>query len=221
MIRSVLFDLDGTLTDPKEGITRCMQYALAQLGLEAPATEALVPYIGPPLQDTFAQLLATDDRARVDAAIAQYRERFATTGMYENAVYPGTEAMLTQLRAAGLSVFLATSKPHVFAVKILDHFDLAQYFDSVYGSELDGRLSDKGELITELLRAERLDPTATLMVGDRSHDIIGGQRAGVRTAAVTYGYGTRAELDAHAPDYIFESPAALAHHICGEASHGP
>src|SRR5690606_30369188 len=102
MIRSVLFDLDGTLTDPKEGITRCMQYALAQLGLEAPATEALVPYIGPPLQDTFAQLLATDDRARVDAAIAQYRERFATTGMYENAVYPGTEAMLTQLRAAGL-----------------------------------------------------------------------------------------------------------------------
>lgn len=220
MIHAILFDLDGTLTDPKEGITRCMQYALVQLGREAPTTEALVPYIGPPLQETFAQLLATDDRTRVDAAIARYRERFATTGMYENAVYPGTEAMLAQLREAGLCLFVATSKPRVFAVKILDHFDLAQYFDGVYGSELDGRLSDKGELIAELLRVEGLDPAATLMVGDRSHDIVGGQRAGVRTAAVTYGYGTRAELDAHAPDYLFESPAALAHHMCGEASHG-
>lgn len=220
MIRAVLFDLDGTLTDPKEGITRCMQYALAQLGLEAPPTEALVPYIGPPLHDTLAQLLATDDRTRVDAALAQYRARFATTGMYENAVYPGTETMLAQLRAAGLRLFLATSKPRVFAVNILDHFDLARYFDGAYGSELDGRLSDKGELIAELLRAEGLDPAATLMVGDRLHDIVGGRRAGVRTAAVTYGYGTRAELDAHAPDYIFESPAALAHHITEEASHG-
>ena len=216
MNHALLFDLDGTLTDPKQGITRCMQYALAQLGRDVPATEALIPYIGPPLQDTFAQLLVTDDKARIDQAIAHYRTRFATTGMYENAVYPGTEAMLARLRAAGVRLFLATSKPRVFAVKILDHFELAQYFEGVYGSELDGRLSDKGELIAEVLRAEGLDPATTLMVGDRSHDIVGGRRAGVRTAAVAYGYGTRAELDAHAPDCIFASPAALADHVIEE-----
>lgn len=209
MIHAILFDLDGTLTDPKEGITRCMQYALAQLGREAPATDALIPYIGPPLQETFARLLATDDPARVDAAIAHYRDRFATTGMYENAVYPDTAEMLAALKAAGIRLFVATSKPRVFAVKILEHFDLARYFDGVYGSELDGRLSDKGELIAEVLRAEWLDPATTLMVGDRSHDIVGGRRAGVHTAAVAYGYGPRAELDAHAPDFIFQSPAAL------------
>ena len=220
MIHAILFDLDGTLTDPKEGITRCMQHALAQLGLAVPPTEALVPYIGPPLQETFAQLLATDDRTRVDAAIAHYRDRFAAAGMYENSVYPGTADMLAALKAAGVRLFVATSKPYVFAVKILEHFDLAQYFDGVYGSELDGRLSDKGELIAEVLRAEGLDPATTLMVGDRSHDIVGGRRAGVRTAAVVYGYGTRAELDAHAPEFIFPSPAALLAVVMEEQRNG-
>lgn len=220
MIQAVLFDLDGTLTDPKEGITRCMQHALAQLGWEVPATDALIPYIGPPLQETFAQLLATDDTASVGAAIAQYRDRFASTGMYENAVYPGTAAMLAGLKAAGIRLFVATSKPRVFAVKILEHFDLAQYFDGVYGSELDGRLSDKGELIAELLRAERLDPATTLMVGDRAHDIIGAQHNGVRSAAVTYGYGSAAELDSHAPDLRVATPAALAAFVIEERRRG-
>lgn len=213
--RTILFDLDGTLTDPKEGITRCMQYALEKLGRNAPTTEELMPYIGPPLQITFAQLLETNDADLVAQTIAGYRERFATVGMFENAVYPGTEAMLAALRAAGLGVILATSKPRVFAVKILEHFNLARYFDAIFGSELDGRLSDKGELIAEILRVQQLDPDATLMVGDRMHDIIGGQRAGVRTAAVAYGYGSRAELEACAPDFIFASPAALADALTG------
>ncbi len=220
MIHAVLFDLDGTLTDPKEGITRCMQYALAQLGRDVPPTESLIPYIGPPLQETFARLLATDDPARVDAAIAHYRKRFASTGMYENSVYPGTAAMLAALKAAGMRLFVATSKPRVFAVKILEHFDLARYFDGVYGSELDGRLSDKGELIAEVLRAEGLDPATALMVGDRAHDVIGARHNGVRSVVVSYGYASAAELDSHAPDLRVATPAALAAAVIEERRNG-
>ncbi|HRA68552.1 MAG TPA: HAD hydrolase-like protein, partial [Caldilinea sp.] len=204
---------DGTLTDPKEGITRCMQYALGKLERPTPTADALVAYIGPPLQHTFAQLLATDDNVLVDQAVAYYRERFASEGMYENAVYPGVAAMLAELKRAGLRLFLATSKPHVFAEQIVAHFGLACYFDGVYGAELDGRLSDKAELIAEILRAEQLDAATTLMVGDRLHDIVGGKHNGVSTAAVTFGYGSRAELEAHQPDLLIDSPAALVQRI--------
>ncbi|MBK8798852.1 MAG: HAD hydrolase-like protein [Anaerolineales bacterium] len=213
VVRAVLFDLDGTLTDPKEGITRCMQYALGKLERPTPTADALVAYIGPPLQHTFAQLLATDDNVLVDQAVAYYRERFASEGMYENAVYPGVAAMLAELKRAGLRLFLATSKPHVFAEQIVAHFGLACYFDGVYGAELDGRLSDKAELIAEILRAEQLDAATTLMVGDRLHDIVGGKHNGVSTAAVTFGYGSRAELEAHQPDLLIDSPAALVQRI--------
>jgi len=201
------------LTDPKEGITRCMQYALGKLERPTPTADALVAYIGPPLQHTFAQLLATDDNVLVDQAVAYYRERFASEGMYENAVYPGVAAMLAELKRAGLRLFLATSKPHVFAEQIVAHFGLACYFDGVYGAELDGRLSDKAELIAEILRAEQLDAATTLMVGDRLHDIVGGKHNGVSTAAVTFGYGSRAELEAHQPDLLIDSPAALVQRI--------
>jgi phosphoglycolate phosphatase len=213
VVRAVLFDLDGTLTDPKEGITRCMQYALEKLERPAPTADALVAYIGPPLQHTFAQLLGSDERTQIDQAVAYYRERFASHGMYENALYPGVAAMLAELKRAGLRLFLATSKPRVFAEKILDHFGLAAYFDGVYGAELDGRLSDKAELIAEILRAEQLNAATTLMVGDRLHDIVGAKRNGVSTAAVTFGYGSRAELEAHQPDWLIDAPAALVQHI--------
>ena len=130
--------------------------------------------------------------------------------MYENAIYPGTTPALRRLRTAGFRLFLATSKPSVFARQILDHFDLTQFFHAIHGSELDGRLSDKGELLAHILDAENLKPKATLIVGDRSHDIIGGKKNGIVTAAVIYGYGSREEIAASKPDYIFESPSDLA-----------
>ena len=125
--------------------------------------------------------------------------------MFENAIYPESIPSLQKIRTAGFRVYLATSKPRVYAEQILDHFDLTQFFHAVHGSELDGRLSDKGELIAHILDSENLDPGATLIVGDRSHDIIGGKANGIITAAVTYGYGSREEIAKSKPDVVFES----------------
>ena len=130
--------------------------------------------------------------------------------MYENAIYPEITPALRRIRIAGFRVFLATSKPSVFARQILDHFDLTPFFHAVHGSELDGRLSDKGELLAHILDAENLKPKATLIVGDRSQDIMGGKKNGIVTAAVTYGYGSREEIATSKPDYVFESPSDLA-----------
>jgi len=210
MISNVLFDLDGTLTDPKEGITRCIQFSLDQLGREAPQAEDLLWCIGPPLRDSFASLLGSTDKALLDLALQHYRERFTEIGIYENAVYPGIVPALQHIRAFGYQVFLATSKPKVFATRILDHFSLTQFFHGIYGSKIDGRLSDKGDLVAYILKYCALDPRLSLIVGDRSHDIVGGKRNGIMTATVTYGYGTRCEIDAAEPDFIFDSPSELA-----------
>jgi phosphoglycolate phosphatase len=150
------------------------------------------------------------DEALLDQALSHYRKRFSEMGMYENAIYPEITPALRKIRAAGFRVFLATSKPNVYARQILDHFDLTQFFHAIHGSELDGRLSDKGELVAHILDSENLKPQATLIVGDRSQDIIGGKKNGIVTAAVTYGYGSREEITASKPDYVFESPSDLA-----------
>ena len=210
MLSNILFDLDGTLTDPKEGIIRCIQFSLDQLGVRSPQADQLTWCIGPPLRGSFSRLLNTSDDALLDQALFYYRKRFSETGMYENALYPEIIHALRRIRAAGFRVFLATSKPIVFARHILDHFELTQFFHAIHGSELDGRLSDKGELVAHILDCENLDPKATLIVGDRSHDIIGGKKNGLITAAVTYGYGSREEITASKPDVIFESPSDLA-----------
>ncbi len=210
MIRNVLMDLDGTLTDPKDGITRCIQFALGRLGREAPPADELLWCIGPPLKQSFARLLGSDDQALMDTALQYYRERFAATGIYENAVYPGTAAALARIGAGGCRVFLATAKPTVFASRILDHFELRSFFHGIYGSELDGRLTDKTDLVACILKAEDLNPAASLMVGDRYCDIIGGKQNGVATAAVMHGYGSRAEIESAGPDLIFQSLADLA-----------
>ncbi len=213
MIRNILLDLDGTLTDPREGITRCIQFALGRLGRKAPPADELLWCIGPPLKKTFASLLETDDHELIDKAIEYYRERFAATGIYENAVYPGTAAALAQIRAGGIRVFLATAKPTVFAVRILDHFNLRQFFHAVYGSELDGRFTDKADLIGRVLKTEDLNSSESLMVGDRYCDIIGGKQHGMATAAVTHGYGSRAEIESAGPDFIFNSLANLTGYL--------
>ena len=208
-ISNILLDLDGTLTDPVEGITRCIQYALGRFNKVIPPWEQLTWCIGPPLKASFAQLLNTSDQKILDQALTHYRKRFSEKGLFENALYPGVVSALDELRTAGFKLFLATSKPRVFARQILDYFNMTPYFHRVYGSELDGRLSDKGALIAHIIHEESLDPTATVMVGDRVYDIEGGKENNVMTAAVAYGYGTRDEINTANPDVVFESIADL------------
>jgi phosphoglycolate phosphatase len=174
----ILLDLDGTLTDPREGILRCFKYALARAGASIPADEELESYIGPPLRESLAYLLGTENAARLDDAIAFYRQRFAAQGMFENRIYPGVVRPLTELQALGASLFVATSKPQVFAD----------------GSELDGSRSNKGELISWLLDRETLSASNTAMVGDRAQDITGARANGVFPIGVLWGYGSRDEL---------------------------
>lgn len=213
MIRNVFFDLDGTLTDPKDGITRCIQFALGRLGREALPNDELLWCIGPPLKLSFSRLLGSNDNGLIDIALQYYRERFSEIGIYENSIYSDVTAALQRIQAAGFRMFLATSKPTVFAIRILEHFDLTQFFHGVYGSELDGRLSDKADLVAHILKTESLNPQVSLMVGDRYHDIIGGKENGVVTAAVMYGYGSREEIEKAGPDFIFHSLSDLAAYL--------
>jgi phosphoglycolate phosphatase len=214
-LATILFDLDGTLTDPKEGITRSIGYSLDQLGVMSPGADRLDWCIGPPLRGSFRRLLDTEDDTLLDQALHHYRERFSETGMFENTVYPGIPQALRKIKSAGFRIVLATSKPKVFAVQILRHFDLDLFFHAFHGSELDGRLSDKGELIAHIIETEQLDPRTTLIIGDRSYDINGGKQNGIVTAAVTYGYGSREELDDAMPDAIFDSPEELSAFLLG------
>ena len=208
MIRNLVFDLDGTLTDPLPGNGACIRHALEGLGCDAPAVDDLTWCIGPPLRQSFARLLGAD--YEVEAAMTLYRERFATVGIYENRVYDGVRELLSELRRDGRRMFVATSKPHVYAGPILDHLDLSHWFDRASGSELDGRLRDKGELLAYLVAVESLGPAETVMIGDRHHDVEGARAAGLPSLAVTYGYGSVAELTEAAPDDICDTPMAIA-----------
>lgn len=205
----LLFDLDGTLTDPKTGITRCIQHALTMLGRDAPHADELEWCIGPPLRQSFARLLDSTDEGLVTQALLLYRERFAETGLYENRVYEGIPEVLSALRRQGYRLFLATAKPRVFAERILEHFDLADFFETIHGSDLNGQLTDKPSLVRHILATEGLPPDRTMIIGDRKYDIIGGKANGLQTGAVTYGYGSREELEAEAPDLLFDTPAQL------------
>lgn len=213
MFSNILFDLDGTLTDPKVGITRCVQYALRQLDVISPAVDELEWCIGPPLIHSFALLMETKDKKLLDQALFHYRKRFSEEGLFENRVYPDVMSSLQNLNRAGKHLYLATAKPQVFAKQILDHFGLSLFFKTIYGSELNGYLSDKGMLIAHILESENLAPDNTLMVGDRSHDIIGGRKNGIKTAWVNCGYGTADECSASKPDFIFTTVADLAKYV--------
>ncbi|MBD2177304.1 HAD family hydrolase [Pseudanabaena sp. FACHB-1998] len=209
-MNTVLFDLDGTLTDPKIGITTCIQYALEQLGYQAPETDDLLWCIGPPLTVSFAQLMQIDDPALVAIAISHYRDRFATVGLYENLLYPDIPKILQSIRDHGYQIFLATSKPHVYAKRIIEHFALTPWFDGIYGSELDGTRSHKAELISYIIQSESLSTNQTIMVGDRYHDVVGAKQNQLFAIGVTYGYGTEAELSDHGADLIANSPLEIA-----------
>ena len=189
---AIFFDLDGTLTDPKIGITRSIQYALEKLDQAIPTQDELTWCIGPPLRASFMKMLDSDQLA--DRALLLYRERFADIGLYENRVYPGIEDTLTGLRGTGRRLFVATSKPGLYAERIIDHFGLRRYFECVFGPELDGTRSDKTELLDYALKATLVDRSQSVMIGDRSHDIIGARNNGMTAIGVLYGYGSKEEL---------------------------
>jgi phosphoglycolate phosphatase len=206
---AVLFDLDGTLTDPKLGITRSIQHALRELGNTPPDCDELTWCIGPPLRPSLGQLLGSTDDGLLDRALVLYRERFSTVGLFENTLFPEIPAVLHALRAAGYRTYVATSKPHVFASRIVEHFGLAPLFDRVYGSELDGRRVDKGELIAYALAEEKLEPGRVVMVGDREHDMIGACCCGLPAIGVTWGYGAESELRAHGAHRLAHRPEEI------------
>ncbi|MDF2796880.1 MAG: hydrolase [Pseudomonas orientalis] len=206
--QNILFDLDGTLTDPRLGITRSIQFALARLGIDEPDITRLEHFIGPPLLQAFMQFYDMDE-ARAWEAVNHYRERFKVTGLYENMVFEGVPELLETLAGQGRTLYIATSKPWEFAREIARHFDFARHFKLIYGSELDGTRTNKVELIAHLLAEEKLEPAHTLMIGDRKHDLIGGLSNGLDVAAVGYGFGSHEELSAEKPNYHFATLADL------------
>lgn len=207
-IENIFFDLDGTLTDPKFGITESIQYALKKLRREIPETRDLLWCIGPPLRGSFKKILK-EDGGLVETALSFYREYYVEKGKFKNRVYPGVEKILDKLNKRRFNLFVVTSKPYVFAVDIIKHFDLLRFFKSVYGSELDGKLVDKGELIKHVLTREQILAEKTIMVGDREHDIIGAKKNEVLSLGVTYGYGPKEELQKVEPDFIAASPEEI------------
>ncbi|MGZ5280587.1 MAG: HAD-IA family hydrolase [Pseudobdellovibrionaceae bacterium] len=209
MKANILWDLDGTLTDPKEGIIRSIQYALEKTGQRVPPMDELLWCIGPPLYDSFPELVPGGSKQDVQRLIDLYRERFAQIGLYENLIYPEIPDLLARL-SKEKKMFLATSKPHVYAKRIIDHFDLTDFFTSVHGSELSGERADKGDLIRYILETEGIAVSEALIIGDRKHDIHGAQKAGIISVGITWGYGSRKELQDAGADWIFDRPQDLA-----------
>ena len=207
---AIYFDLDGTLTNPKPGITRSIQYALEKLDRAAPSEGELTWCIGPPLRASLKKLLGADDLA--DKALSLYRERFGDIGIFENEVYPGIEGTLSVLAKSGQRLFVATSKPIVYAERIIDHFKLTDYFERVFGSELDGTRADKTELLGYALQATRVDSARAIMIGDRSHDMIGARNNGMTAVGVLYGYGSQAELVGAGAHHVCATPQKLLDH---------
>lgn len=215
MFNYILFDLDGTLTDPKLGITSSVQYALRALGIEEPSLDKLEPFIGPPLADSFREFYGLDE-GQIETAIAKYRERFNDRGIYENEIYPGIAEMLAALKASGKKLSIASSKPTRFVERILDYFDIRTYFDVIIGSNMDGTRSKKEEVVEEALRqmlpsgmtpAEK--KAAVAMVGDRRFDIEGAREHGITSVGVSFGYAPEGELEQAGADYIVDTVNAL------------
>jgi phosphoglycolate phosphatase len=205
----IFFDLDGTISDPREGIVRCLQYALEKLGRPIPPEEQLLRYIGPPLFDSFPAMLDSSDKSLVERAIELYRDRFASKGMVENSVYPGITDALAALHAERYRLYVVTTKPTVFARRILDYFGLAEFFLGVYGSELDGTRSHKSELIAHVIAQEHIRPADAVMIGDREHDIKGALANRVFPVGVLWGYGSREELINAGATALCETPTLL------------
>lgn len=216
-MRYILFDLDGTLTNPKIGITLSVAYALESFGIHVEDPDTLCKFIGPPLKESFMRYYGMSEEEAV-RTVEKYRERFGKTGIFENEVYNGIPEMLKDLKAQGKILATASSKPEFYVRQILDHFGLSQYFTVIAGSEMNGERTKKAEVIQYTM--EQLGVKASkeiIMVGDREHDIIGAKEQGVTSVGVLYGFGCKEELEKHGADYIVESVHDLGNLLCSNA----
>ena len=201
MAQHILFDLDGTLTDPKLGITKSYQYALSKMGILVEDLDAFLPFIGPPIRENFSFYGLSP--AQVEEAVVHYREYYGETGMLENIRYPGIDHLLKGLQEKGYLLHIATSKATFFAEKILAHFSLLPYFSYIGGCELDGSRSEKAEVIADVMeKANIVVGEKAVMVGDRLHDILGAKANGMESIGVLYGYGSQEELEEAGADHI-------------------
>ena len=205
MLRHIYFDLDGTLTDPYEGITKCILYALDELGFPHPDDDYLYSCIGPPLWDTFPELVGQELTRK---AVDLYRERFIDIGWQENELYDGILEALESIASAGHTLFVATAKPHMHAARIINHFGMGDFFHNVYGSELDGTRATKTELL-EFAIEKNPGTVERIMIGDRRHDLLGAINNGMTPIGVAWGYGSVDELEQAGATRIVEYPGTL------------
>lgn len=205
---TLLFDLDGTLTDSTEGILNCLIYAIERMGFEVPEDTNI--FLGPPIRQSFAEFLGMNGD-QVDEAVRIFRERYSDTGLFENRVYDGIPEMLERLKSGGKRIMVATSKPQVYAVRIFERFGLAQYFEIVGGAELDGSRDYKDEVIEYVLaKAGITDRSTVLMIGDRRQDVLGAHKTDIECMGILWGYGSVEELTQAGADYIARTPQEAA-----------
>jgi phosphoglycolate phosphatase len=213
---NLLFDLDGTLVDSREGIVSSLRFAFEALGLPVPDEQALAATIGPPLHVALAGLLVGADASLLGRCVAAYREHYAQIGAQGHRVYPGVAQTLHELQARGATLFVATSKPVIFARRILAGLGLDRHFHAIHGSELDGTRADKAELIAHVIASERLHPHACTMIGDRRYDVAGAHANAIRSLGVSWGFGTRAELESAGAQAIIDRPEQLLARIAAQ-----
>ncbi len=207
--QNLLFDLDGTLTDPGLGIINSVAYALNKFGITVSDRSALFSFIGPPLIESFMRFYSFS-REDAERAVAYYREYFSEIGIFENTPYEGIHSTLEQLRSSGKRLFVATSKPEVYARRITDHFSLTPYFEYIAGASFDETRSEKWDVIRYALdTCELRDKSRTVMIGDRKHDMLGAQKTGLDAIGVLWGYGDREELASAGATHIVETQEAL------------
>ena len=205
----VFFDLDGTITDSGLGITKSVQYALRAFGIEETNLKKLEPFIGPPLKDSFMEFYHMDEE-QANKAVKGYREYYEVTGLFENEVYDGIPNVLKQLKEAGKEMVLATSKPEVFAKKILEHFQLDSYFSIIAGADLEGNRVEKLDVMKYAIGlANSEDYPQIVMIGDRKYDIEASNQLGIETIGVLFGFGSREELERAGATYLVETPAEI------------
>jgi phosphoglycolate phosphatase len=205
----LFFDLDGTLTDPSEGMSRSFQHALGRLDRDRPSRAELTRYIGPPLRWSFSQLLATEDEELIETAATYYRQYYKDVGLSEAVVYEGIPQTLEALRSDGFPLYVVTSKPKGFAERIVGQFGLDVYFNEVFGPDFDGHFDDKADLLAHVLNVLSIEPAQSIMIGDRAIDVIAGATNGTRTIAVTYGFATAGELASTTPDRVCRDPREI------------
>lgn len=211
----VLFDLDGTLTNPRLGIGNSLKYALRQMHMDGFSNEILEKFVGPPLQDSFKNLFGMNER-NTALAVEHFRTYFGEKGLYENEPYDGISEMLAELHFSGKRVYVVTSKLEKYAQMIMRHFEFDRYLDDLQGAEASGKHSGKGQLIEQLLERNRIPASEkVVMIGDTHFDLIGARENDISSIAVTYGFGTVDTLSVHNPDYIVDSVDELAELLLG------